>query len=458
LEQRATLKTVQQKYCTTCGMPLILNGRYLPERLLGQGGFGAAFLARDRYTPTLRPCVVKLFLPSSQLSAQQLQVAQTLFEREAEVLEQLGNQHPQIPDLYAFFPLVAPGPQANSTAEFFYLVQEFIDGEDLEQILNRRGAFPEKAVKAVLISILKVLSFVHANGAIHRDIKPSNIMKACSGELYLLDFGAVKQVTGPVASQSTGIYTAGYAPPELAAGGAVYPSSDLYSLAVTAIVLLTGKDPTDLYDGYANRWQWQSQVSVQDDVLIAVLNRMLQPTPSQRYGSAEEALQALLSPGAASNQSAPAVAPVTPPVRVPAPSPVSGPVSGPVAAPTAAPVWLRPLPEFLGGMAFMGFEGSLLAIGTASLLGTTWLGSGVWLVLLIGLIALQLGRVIERVDLVLIAAATLVAVVLLVPLPKVLGLGATWLTVVVLAMMAALALVAIATLFRLVYQLLSRLL
>jgi serine/threonine-protein kinase len=97
LDNKATLKTAQQKYCTSCGMPLILVGRYLPLKLLGQGGFGAAFLARDRYTPAMRQCVVKQFQPSGDLNPQQFQMAQDLFEREAEVLEQLGCRHPQIP-------------------------------------------------------------------------------------------------------------------------------------------------------------------------------------------------------------------------------------------------------------------------------------------------------------------------------------------------------------------------
>ncbi len=84
LEDSATLKTVQQKYCTTCGMPLILVGRYLPLKLLGQGGFGAAFLARDRYTPGMRQCVVKQFQPSANLTLTQLELAHKLCEREAE--------------------------------------------------------------------------------------------------------------------------------------------------------------------------------------------------------------------------------------------------------------------------------------------------------------------------------------------------------------------------------------
>lgn len=195
LDNKATLQTAQQKYCTSCGMPLILAGRYIPSKLLGQGGFGAAFLARDRYTPRMRDCVVKQFQPAGDLSLQQLTIAQNLFEREAEVLEQLGSAHPQIPDLYAFFPLSVHSVQRGKEEQFFYLVQEFIDGQTLEEELNTKGAFSEEQVIEVLREIIKVLKFVHDNGSIHRDIKLSNIIRHKNGLLYLLDFGAVKQVT-----------------------------------------------------------------------------------------------------------------------------------------------------------------------------------------------------------------------------------------------------------------------
>jgi serine/threonine-protein kinase len=225
-------------------MELILIGRYLPLRLLGQGGFGAAFLARDRYTPAMRQCVVKQFLPSGQLSPAQLVVAQQLFEREAEVLEQLGNTHPLIPDLFAFFELTASSPQAGKQDKFFYLVQEYIDGETMEEELVQKGTLATGDVVAMLKEMLDVLTFVHENGSIHRDIKPSNIMRHRSGRFYLLDFGAVKQAAkGAATAKSTGIYSLGFAPPEQMAGGEVYPSSDLYALAVTCLMLLTGKQP-----------------------------------------------------------------------------------------------------------------------------------------------------------------------------------------------------------------------
>ena len=482
LDNGNTVKTVQQKFCTACGMPLILSGRYLTEKLLGKGGFGAAYLARDRYTPTMRSCVVKLFQPSGDLSPAQMQMAQSLFEREAAVLEDLGNRHRQIPDLYAFFPLIVSGQQPSTQEEFFYLVQEFIDGEDLEQALARRGAFTQSEVLSILVEMLKVLDFVHENGTIHRDIKPSNIMRHQDGRLYLLDFGAVKQVTSAQAgAQSTGIYSMGFAPPEQMAGGTVYPATDLYALAVTCITLLTGKATTDLYDSYNNTWSWQGHAQV-NPAIAAILDRMLLPSPNQRYPGAQDVLEALkaavqgrrqsatapaagaASPGTALQGGQPAAGgrAVAQPTPAAAPAPPIAKKAAPAvaAAPPQTTISAIPLAQFLGSAAFTGFEGGLLAIALTSLLGTTLLGSGAWLLLLAGLVFLQIKRVIERLDLVIIAGVTLGVVVLFPPLRSVLVslTTAPLQTAIVLAILGGLMAVAIATLFRLIYRLLSTIL
>ncbi|MBD0266893.1 MAG: serine/threonine protein kinase [Cyanobacteria bacterium Co-bin8] len=456
LDSGNTIKTVQQKFCMTCGMPLLLGSRYLPQKLLGQGGFGTAFLARDRYTPTLRSCVVKLFQPTGQLSPAQLQTAQDLFEREAAVLEELGNHHPQIPNLYAFFSLQVSGLRPGVQEEYFYLVQEFIDGQNLEQLLEQNGAFTEAEVQEILVSLLKVLEFVHQHGTIHRDIKPSNIMRDRNQRLYLLDFGAVKQVAkaGSPNLKSTGIYSMGYAPPEQMAGGAVYPATDLYALAVTCISLLTGKPPEDLYDGYQNSWKWEQYATVKP-VLAQVLNRLLAPAPQQRYDSAAEALAALAGPV---SPPAPMPSPTPPPTPLqPAPSsspPAVAKVPGtPASAPATQPFSLA---QFLGGALFTGFEGGLLVIASLSLLGTTLMGSGAWLLLLGVLVLLQLKRTIERLDLVIIAAVTLAMVLLFPPLRSVLaGFSTPLQWVLALAIMAGLMAAAIATLFRLLFRLFS---
>jgi serine/threonine protein kinase len=473
LDDNATLKTTQQKYCTTCGMPLMLLGRYLPVKLLGKGGFGAAFLARDRYTPAMRQCVVKQFQPSGDLSPDQLQLAQSLFEREGQVLEQLGN-HPQIPDLLAFFELDVPNRTAKPD-RFFYLVQEFIDGQNMEQELEQKGKFSEAEITQLLEEVLRVLKFVHENGSIHRDIKPSNIMRRRDGRVYLLDFGAVKQVTtAPVAGQvgraSTGIYSMGFAPPEQMQGNTVYPATDLYALAVTGIMLLTGKDPSELYDAYSNSWNWKGQVKVSDR-LAATLEKMLLPTPSQRFQSADEALAAL-KPIVAAPSPAPTPAPTPAPVRKPSPAPTPAPTPAPVAVKGSAPPIPRstslPRPRFstleiLGGAAFTGFEGGLWAIALSSLLGTT-ISPGFWLILagVVGaFIFAQSQRWIEKVDLLIIAAITLGLVMFVPLLNSVIGIVsvgvATTQAILFVAVLTALLAVAVATIFRLIYNLLSRL-
>lgn len=479
-------------------MPLILAGRYLPQKLLGRGGFGAAFLAIDRYTPTLRQCVVKQFQPTGDLSPAQMQIAQDLFNREAEILEQIGNKHPLIPDLFAFFPLIVDTPSRTGQTELFYIVQEFIDGQDLEQELAQKSQFSETEIREILGSVLKTLQFVHDSGVIHRDIKPSNIMRDRSGKLYLLDFGAVKRVTAKASqsgsNQSTGIYSMGFAPPEQMAGSTVYPATDLYALAVTCITLLTGKQPKDLYDSYSNGWNWHRHAQVGGQ-LAAILDKMLMPTPSQRFQSTQDVMDALAgtaSPTTSSNprsQSSPpnpfsastttptgmpptaagtalqSSSPAMPPIQPATPAPITPGASQSVAAQQSAPASGQAnsgfsLLEFLGGAAFTGFEGALLAIALFSLSFLGTLVSGIfWIVLIAALVFFQSRRTIERVDLLIIAGLTLLIVLFVPPfqsLPLLQASGSSRLLTVILAVMAGLVVVAAATLFRLIYSILAR--
>lgn len=467
LDDSNILKTVQQKFCTSCGMPLILIGRYLPVKLLGKGGFGAAFLARDRYTPAMRRCVVKQFQPAGDLTPQQMQIAQDLFEREAVVLEELGNRHPQIPDLFAFFPLEVSSLQPGKTDRFFYLVQEFIDGQNLEEELAQKGQFSEPEILEVLAEILNVLKFVHEHHSIHRDIKPANIMRERSGRLYLLDFGAVKQVTQAAGGEaghqrSTGIYSMGFAPPEQMAGSTVFPSTDLYALAVTCITLLTGKPAMELFDSYSNEWNWRTYVQVSDH-LAAILDRMLLSVPSRRFQSADEVIAAL-----ASRQvpSAPPVNPMPPMPPTSLPTIVTAPHPAPPQQPAASPPPPQQSPpaplqqarkpafstlELLGGAAFTGFEGALLAIAISSWLGISGVSYLVWLGILASLILAQARRVIEGTDLPIIGLVTLAIVLGVSRLHGGFGIEG----VVMIAVLAGLSAVALTALFRLVYKLLS---
>ncbi|MEW5860700.1 MAG: serine/threonine-protein kinase [Cyanobacteriota bacterium] len=462
LDDNNLVKTVQQKYCTACGMQLILDVRYLPTKLLGRGGFGAAFLARDRRTPGMRRCVVKQFQPAGDLTPPQLQIAQNLFAREGEVLEELGS-HPQIPDLFAFFDITVPSIQPGKQDKFFYLVQEFIDGHNLEEELAQKGKFSPDEVLFVLREILPVLKFVHDSHSIHRDIKLSNIMRHRNGRLYLLDFGAVKQVTkATLGGSSTGIYSMGFAPPEQYRGEQVYPSTDLYALAVTCIILLTGKQPTELFDTSNDQWNWRQYAQVSGSPAVArewnrfadILDRMLLSAPKQRFQSADEVLQALTPSLAPPPSPAP---PTQMPTRVAAPA-------APAAPPTPVPTPQPPAPisqsssrqrfsllEVLGGAAFTGFEGGLLFIALGSLLSSPGLSIGLLGMIIGGLLFAQYRRVIEKFDLLIIAGITL-AIMLFFPALR--G-GFTLQLVVFVAMLAGAGAIAVTALFRLIYKLLS---
>jgi len=432
LDDVTALKTTQQKYCATCGMPLILDGRYMPVKLLGRGGFAAAFLARDRRIPGMRYCVVKQFQPAGNVSPNQLQIAQQLFEREAEVLAQIGNEHEQIPALYAFFPVTVQSfNQLNHEEQFFYLVQEYIDGQNLEEELAQKGKFSELQALYLLQEILKVLKFVHDKGIIHRDIKPSNIMRRRDGKLFLLDFGAVKQVTNAAsggANSSTGIYSMGFAPPEQVNGNRVFPSTDLYALGVTVLTLLTGQSATQLFDPLSNHWTWRSQVTV-NPYLADILDKMLLPAVNQRFQSADQVLVELLH-----NLIPPTVLPHTQP-----PSQLKQSYSN-------FSTW-----ELLAGAAFSGFEGTLIAIAILSLVASPILTFMVTSVILGIIIFSQTKRWIDKKALLIITTITL-AVIFFFPFLQA-GLGI--LQVVILSITASLTAVAFTTLFRLIYKFLS---
>ncbi|MBE9005467.1 serine/threonine protein kinase [Fortiea sp. LEGE XX443] len=432
LDDLATLKTAQQKYCATCGMPLILDGRYMSTKLLGRGGFASAFLARDRRIPGIRACVVKQFQPAENISANQLRTAQQLFEREADVLAEIGREHEQIPELYAFFQItVTSFTPPNHEEQFFYLVQEYIDGQTLEEELTQNGKFSETEILYVLQEILKILQFVHDKNIIHRDIKPSNIMRRQDGKVFLLDFGAVKQITnvasGTVAA-STGIYSAGFAPPEQMTGNQIFPCTDLYALAVTALTLLTGEPATQLFDPLINQWTWRSHVTINQH-LADVLDKMLLPAVSQRFQSANEVLAELCG-----QRIPPTLLPKTPP------QPQA------IQSRSTFSTW-----ELLAGSAFSGFEGALIAIALFSLLSSLIITLSITAVILGLMIFAQTKRWIEKTDLLIISAITF-AIVFFIPF---LQAGLELSQLVIIAVAASLVAIAFTTIFRLIYKLLS---
>jgi serine/threonine protein kinase len=260
-----------------------LKNRYRPIKSLGSGGFGKTYLAED-VDKLNEKCVIKQFAPQIQGTAGR-QRATELFLQEALQLQQLGK-HSQIPALLAYF-------EKNNR---LYLVQEFIDGENLLQELEKQGIFSESKIRALLQDLLPILKVVHEYGVIHRDIKPENIMRRRSdGKLILIDFGASKQLQGTVKT-GTSIGTFGYAPLEQIEDRKVYPASDLYSLGATCSHLLTGVHPWDLWKKYGYGWVKTWRLHLKQPIskeLDDVLDKLLEVEYQQRYQSAEDVLKDL---------------------------------------------------------------------------------------------------------------------------------------------------------------------
>lgn len=272
--------------CQSCKAELLLKERYRVLKLIAQGGFGRTFLAVDETQSAKPRCVIKQFYdrPLTQTNPDK---AATLFRQEAARLAQLGN-HPQIPNLLAYIELPAQLPHQQ------FVVQEFIEGQNLEQDLAQQCAWPSARVQKLLASMLPVLDFIHSHQVIHRDIKPENIIVRPSGHFVLVDFGAAKRVTGTtLAKTGTLIGSASYAAPEQAAGRATF-ASDIYSLGVTCLRLITHLSPFDLFDLGEGAWAWRDYLTQSvDPKLASVLDKMIAPATNRRYVSAIEALRDL---------------------------------------------------------------------------------------------------------------------------------------------------------------------
>lgn len=287
------------RFCQECGqrLPLssgqVLEKRYCIVSQLGQGGFGRTYLAEALQRFSDR-CVLKEFAPQVQ-GASELQKAKELFEREAGVLHQL--QHPQLPRFWELFAADIGGGTG-----CLFLVQDYVEGQTYFDLFKSGKRLSEAEAMQFMSQMLPVLSYIHAKGVLHRDISPDNIILRNSDQLpVLIDFGCVKEIAATAVSNFTNVGVLqtrlgkkGYAPEEQLRQGKVFVNSDLYSLAVTALVLLTGKEPQDLYDIYQGNWRWGQEIQVSSQ-LQAVLQKMLAHKPSDRFSSADEVLQALPS-------------------------------------------------------------------------------------------------------------------------------------------------------------------
>ena len=207
----------------------VLQNRYAIEKLLGGGGMGMVYLARDQRLAN-RPCAIKEMVDHFIDQAQRIE-ANEYFAREADTLAQL--KHQAIPAITDRFEI----------ANRHYLVMEYVEGRNLEEELAARGEpLPEGLVIDIARQLSDVLAYLHGlkPPIIYRDMKPSNVMLNPNGRVVLVDFGIARLFKA--ARKGTMIGTLGFAPPEQYQGN-VDPRSDIYSLGATLHYVLTGRDP-----------------------------------------------------------------------------------------------------------------------------------------------------------------------------------------------------------------------
>jgi serine/threonine protein kinase len=268
----------------------VLQERYQLKHQLGQNSGRQTWLAEDLKTQSRRDSVsiptrviVKLLAFNPQMQWEELK----LFEREAQVLKNLN--HPRIPHYRDYFSV---DRQLGNGLPWFGLVQEYIPGNSLQQLLDRGQCFTEVQARQIAAEVLNILIYLHelSPSVFHRDIKPSNLIWGKNGQIYLVDFGAVQDRATAEGATFTVVGTSGYAPPEQLWGRTV-AASDLYALGATLIHVLTGTAPADLPQDNL-RIQFADRIELSSG-FVDWLEQLTEPAPERRYSTARQALENL---------------------------------------------------------------------------------------------------------------------------------------------------------------------
>ncbi len=268
----------------------IIVDRYQIDRLLGRGGFSQTYLARDMIFPSNYLCVVKE-IKSLSHEPVVLEEVEKRFQIEADILARL-DQHDCIPKLFAYF-------KENGN---FYLVQEYIEGNELSQELKLGKPLSEAEVINLLTDILGVVNFVHRKHIIHRDIKPANLLRRKQdGKIVLIDFGSVKEIINLARTNTDSVKltksfgTIGYTPIEQVFGKPNF-SSDIYAVGIIGIQSLTGLDPANqLQTDEYGEILWRHFASNINPRLANILDKMVRQDFKHRYQSVAEVLQDIKS-------------------------------------------------------------------------------------------------------------------------------------------------------------------
>ncbi len=260
----------------------VIKDRYQLETILGKRPARETWLARDLQANDYNSnhVVIKFLAFGGQVQWEDLK----LFEREAQILKELDRDY--IPKYCDYFSI-------DDKTLWFCLVEQYIPGNSLQQLLQDSKRFTESEVKKIAEQLLKILIYLHQLKpyVLHRDIKPSNIILGEDEQVYLVDFGAVQDKAATEGASFTVVGTYGYTPMEQF-GGRATPQSDLYALGATLIHLLTGTPPADLPQKDL-KIQFQERINI-SKYFSLWLSKMTEPALGNRFKSASDALDSLI--------------------------------------------------------------------------------------------------------------------------------------------------------------------
>lgn len=285
----------EQEFCANCGTSLLIQNRYRliqPLRPLDIEHHTEIWIAEDGETKK----VIKILQTDKPKLV-------ALLNREAEALQKLN--HPQIPKAKkdSFFTIT---PQ-NTSGKLSCLVMEYIEGENLEELIQKKGKISQYKTLNWLRQLLEILEYIHKNSYFHRDIKPSNIILKPNGKLSLIDFGSVRAIRSSFLVKSrlnladgdltdlfqiTKIVSEGFTAPEQVEGKAL-PQSDFYALGRTFVYLVTGIHPLHLYSPHSNKLIWRHFAKQITKPLADLIDDLMQPEAGLRPQNPKAVIQRL---------------------------------------------------------------------------------------------------------------------------------------------------------------------
>jgi len=258
----------------------VIAGRYELEELVGAGGMSSVYRARDQLLE--RRVALKILHPHYGDDAEYVE----RFRREARAVAQLSHPH--------IVTVIDRGEDDGQQ----YIVFEYVDGENLKQLLERTGPLPTRRALELAIEIADALAFAHEHGLVHRDVKPQNVLLTPDGDPKVTDFGIARSldVEHGVTQTGTVLGTSNYLSPEQASGKPVTPATDVYSLGVVLFELLTGDIPFpgDNFVAVAMKHvneQPPDVLELRPDIplrLAAAVDRALEKDPARRFASMDQ--------------------------------------------------------------------------------------------------------------------------------------------------------------------------